>query len=347
LANPARFTADIFCRVVDNFGDIGVTWRLARQLSSEFGVAVRLFVDDLASFQRIAGNRREDAATVLSWPGDEAGVAPADIVIEAFACALPQSYVERMAARSVKPVWLNLEYLSAEPWVGANHLLPSPHPRLPLTKFFFFPGFDERTGGLIRERGLLAQRDQVLAQRRPTAASVFLFSYANAATGALIEAITATGMRITIPEGTAAADEAGRTRVVISPFVPQSDFDPLLWQHDILFVRGEDSFVRAQWAGKPFVWHIYPQTDGTHWVKLNAFLDRYCASLAADAAAALRALWQAWNMENAAEIGLAWRAFVKHRQTLAEHAEKWSRQLGMAPDLAANLVTFVEKTIKI
>lgn len=348
MANQTRFTCDIFCRVVDNFGDIGVTWRLARQLSHEYDVRARLFVDDLASFQRIAADASSSAVQVFSWPQVDAGAEPADVVIEAFACTLPASYVESMAARRTKPVWINLEYLSAETWVGESHLLPSPHPTLPLTKFFFFPGFDKRSGGLTRERSLLAARDAFLATHRQTELSVFLFAYANTATGALIDEIDASAMRIAIPEGTpAVADAKDHANVTILPFVPQTAFDQLLWRHDVLFVRGEDSFVRAQWAGKPFVWHIYPQADDAHWTKLNAFLDRYCAGLDPVAARSLRSLWQAWNAENAAEIGPAWITFVKHRQTLAEHAEKWSKRLAKTPDLAAQLVTFVEKTIKI
>ena len=45
---------DLFCRVVDNYGDIGVCWRLARQLDTEHDCKVRLIVDDLAAFRFIA-----------------------------------------------------------------------------------------------------------------------------------------------------------------------------------------------------------------------------------------------------------------------------------------------------
>lgn len=48
-----RVTWDIFCSVVDNYGDIGVTWRLARQLAAEHDLDVRLWVDDLAAFVRV------------------------------------------------------------------------------------------------------------------------------------------------------------------------------------------------------------------------------------------------------------------------------------------------------
>ncbi|MEO7887531.1 MAG: elongation factor P maturation arginine rhamnosyltransferase EarP, partial [Polaromonas sp.] len=39
---------DIFCKVIDNFGDIGVCWRLAADLASR-GHKVRLWVDDASA----------------------------------------------------------------------------------------------------------------------------------------------------------------------------------------------------------------------------------------------------------------------------------------------------------
>ncbi len=163
-------SCDIFCNVIDNYGDIGVCWRLARQLANEHNMYVRLWVDDLRSFGKLCPEL--DAALdeqhcrgveVRHWPTDFLSIEPADLVIEAFACQLPQTYVEAMAAREHKPVWVNLEYLSAEDWVEGCHKLPSPHPALPLTKYFFFPGFTEKTGGLLLERELLARRDAFLS----------------------------------------------------------------------------------------------------------------------------------------------------------------------------------------
>jgi uncharacterized repeat protein (TIGR03837 family) len=82
------------------------------------------------------------------------------VVIEAFGCELPAAYVEAMAGSARAPIWLNLEYLSAEAWVAGCHGLPSPHPRLPLVKHFFFPGFGPGTGGLLRERDYEAKRSR-------------------------------------------------------------------------------------------------------------------------------------------------------------------------------------------
>ncbi len=164
-------TWDLFCSVVDNYGDIGVTWRLARQLTAEHGLPVRLWVDDLNAFQHIRpeidpalSEQQLAGVTIRHWttPLDQA--TPGEVVIEALACNLPTEFIERMAAQELPPVWLNLEYLSAEDWVNGVHGLPSPHPRLPLIKHFFMPGYTAGTGGLPRERWLSAERDAFQAE---------------------------------------------------------------------------------------------------------------------------------------------------------------------------------------
>ena len=164
IAAPTR--CDVFCNVIDNYGDIGVCWRLARQLANEHGLAVRLWVDDLSSFAKLCPEADASLESqhcrgvdVCLWRKEFPEVQPAELVIEAFACNLPDSYIEAMAAQLRQPVWINLEYLSAEDWVESHHKLQSPHPRLPLTKYFFFPGFTKLTGGLLLERDLLARRE--------------------------------------------------------------------------------------------------------------------------------------------------------------------------------------------
>ena len=92
------------------------------------------------------------------------------------------------------------------------------------------------------------------------------------------------------------------------PFVEQREYDRLLWLCDLNLVRGEDSFVRAQWAARPFVWHIYPQDDCAHLDKLRAFLALYAAELPAASAAALTDFWLAWN--HGVGIEPAWRALL-------------------------------------
>lgn len=150
-APATDIACDIFCAVIDNFGDIGVCWRLARQLAGEHGWQVRLFVDDLKAFHALCPAvdptlDRQSAAGVMiehwhapSHAGDTLQIA--DVVIEAFGCELPAVYVSAMARREKKPVWMNLEYLSAEDWVADFHLRPSPHPRYALDKTFFSPAW--------------------------------------------------------------------------------------------------------------------------------------------------------------------------------------------------------------
>lgn len=158
LAPGEPIACDLFCTVIDNFGDIGVCWRLARQLAHEHGWQVRVFVDDLRTFARLApqvdpdtGRQTVDGIAIEHWhaqAGDALDIA--DVVIEAFACELPGAYLAAMARRARRPVWINLEYLSAEDWVADFHLRPSPHPRYPLLKTFFFPGLSAGTGGVLK-----------------------------------------------------------------------------------------------------------------------------------------------------------------------------------------------------
>ena len=368
----------IFCKVVDNYGDIGICWRLARQFQSEHGIAVTLWVDDLWSFRRICPEvvtdvdvQRVAGVEVRYWRNQDGQFLPedvADIVIEFFGCDIPPGYISAMAQRVPRPVWLNLEGLSAEEWVEGCHTLPSPHPRLPLTKYFFFPGFTGKTGGLLHESSLERQRTQFqsdrtavsdfLAQLGVTPAEmaslkVSLFCYPHAPVLMLLEAWQSSDAPVTclVPEGVAAdairsflgeetrpgaACTRGALTVRVLPFVAQPDYDKLLWACDLNFVRGEDSFVRAQWAGRPFIWHIYPQDKKLHHVKLDAFLQRYAADIDG-----LIALSLAWNgiREKADWAGL-WAQFHADMPRIARRSEDWVGLVLENGDLATNLLNF-------
>jgi len=289
------WTWDLFCRVIDNWGDVGVCWRLARDLASR-GARVRLWIDDASALAWMAP-AGTDGVEVGAF--DAAGE-PGDVVVEAFACDPPPAFVERMAARTPAPVWINLEYLSAEPWVERVHGLRSPQ-RSGLTKWFFHPGFTAATGGLLREPGLLEahaafDRDTWLAAhglaRRDGERVVTLFCYDNPAVPALLEALAAEPTLLLLTPGHAqrlvTATPPG-VRAAALPHLPQPEFDRLLRASDLNFVRGEDSLVRAIWAGRPFVWHIYPQHDGVHADKLEALLARM------PPVPGLADLWRGWN----------------------------------------------------
>lgn len=368
---------DVFCHVVDNYGDIGVCWRLARQLAGEHGRRVRLWVDDLAAFRRInprldPGRAEQccDGVVVRHWCEPFPPTVPADVVIEAFGCGLPQSYLRAMVERPAKPCWINLEYLSAEDWVGECHGLPSPSPRLPLVRYFFFPGFAAETGGLLCEADLDGRRrawqEDAVAQAAFWAAlglapaqegevRISLFCYPQARAEDLFACWQQEpAVTCLVPEGVATASLAaffgvtapaagallrrGGLEVRVLPFLAQDDYDRLLWSCDWNFVRGEDSFVRAQWALRPLVWQPYPQDDQAHLRKLEAFLRRYCAGMAAETAAAVQAGWRAWCLGEG--LVAAWPALRRQGEALAQHAQGWAAQLRRHGDLAANLVRF-------
>ncbi len=349
---------------------------------------------------------------VYLWSEPFPDVLPADVVIEAFSCKLPHTYVTAMAriAEQIdlnekieasrkelgvtgnvnrynegevitgsnvappligrKPAWINLEYLSAENWVESHHKLPSPHPFLPLTKYFFFPGFSSKTGGLLLERDLLTRRDafqrdteqkrafwQSINMEVPKSEKlkISLFAYENAALGGLFDVWQSGEQSILclVPEGrilkevgqyfgddspiVGSAYSCGSLDVRVLPFIEQDRYDELLWACDVNFVRGEDSFVRAQWAGKPFIWQIYPQHDEVHLKKLDAFLTLYGKQLGEFGSQAVNSLFNAWSIEKGA--GLAWPAFISARGEIERHTRQWARHLA-ENNLALNLLDF-------
>jgi len=378
-------TWDIFCNVVDNYGDIGIAWRLARGLAREHGLRVRLWVDDLRAFQRIwpviavdADRQICEGVTVCAWRAPFVPAEPAQVVIEAFGCALPETYLEAMGEMSPPPVWINLEYLSAEDWVAEHHGLPSPHPRLPLTKYFFFPGYTPATGGLLAEADLAGRRaafihggtqgfwrDLGLETPRPDELRVSLFAYENPALPGLLDAWAADTRPVTclVPEGRVIpqlaewfgeralragdAHQRGKLRLHVLPFTDQDAYDRLLWACDLNFVRGEDSCVRAQWAARPLVWQAYPQANEAHWDKTNALLAHYTEGLTRDAAHAVSGMWRHWNgMPEADTMAASWAAWRAHQVAIEAHAAAWCDRLERAGRLADKLVEFAENKLK-
>ncbi|MDP3785597.1 MAG: elongation factor P maturation arginine rhamnosyltransferase EarP [Undibacterium sp.] len=387
-SKQTQTTLALFCKVVDNFGDIGICWRLARQLESEHGIRVSLWVDDLVSFKKICPSvdpylefQEVQNVTVRHWL-DQAGTFTerdvADIVIEFFACDIPPDYIRAMASCEPRPVWLNLEGLTAEEWVEGCHTLPSPHPQFPLTKYFFFPGFTAKTGGLLCEAGLLAERqafqsapqamadflgDLGLTASELAGLKVSLFCYPHAAVAQLFTVWKngATPITCLVPEGVApeavaaflggnatagAAVQRGSLSLRVLPFVPQADYDRLLWACDLNFVRGEDSFVRAQWAHLPFIWHIYPQDENLHHKKLSAFLQK--SSAMTNSARQFSLAWNgALGLESAQEWSAIWADLQADLTQIKANSGAWLAQITANGDLASNIVKFAENSVNL
>ena len=360
---------DIFCHVVDNFGDIGVLWRLSAALAAR-SQQVRLWIDDASALTWMA-----PGALAGEWPGvrvmpwadaDQASVCSAlpcaDAWIEGFGCEIPPGFVahfaQRLSAQAglAQPVWINLEYLSAQAYVKRNHRLPSPvlsGPAQGWTKYFFYPGFTAGSGGLIRN----AVADAAPSHAHPTPASangvrqVSLFCYEPEALPELLtglgqhsrpsQLLVAHGRATQAMRGLLARDDfrlPGNLQVEYLPTLSQTQFDALLGRCDLNMVRGEDSLVQAIWAGKPFIWQAYPQTDAAHRAKLDALLDW----LQADSA--VRDLHRAWN-------GFCQPAELAHwAQTLADVDGRWASQvidarqrLLLQDDLPTQLLKLVDE----
>ena len=377
---------DIFCTVVDNFGDIGVTWRLAKQLAHEFDQHVRLWVDDMASFSRICPELQPQVhqqqcqgVEIIHWSSNfPTEWQPGDVVIEAFACELPPSAKQSMSLRQPAPLWLNLEYLSAESWIDECHGLPSLQ-RNGLNKYFFFPGFSQRSGGLICEHSLTSQRQQWQGSsssrdelfrgyglpRLPAETRyISIFTYESEALPALLNHWRdgKDPVCCLIPQGRAlnsiypwlgvdhliAGDlwQQGSLTILILPMTDQNGYDRLLWSCDFNLVRGEDSFLRAQWACRPFLWHIYPQADEAHLEKLTAFLQLYGQNLSSTCYNALISLCVSYDRGQGNEAVAAWKIVEQHAAELQEHAQSWPHHALAGGDLASRLVQFSEKRLK-
>lgn len=373
-----RVTWDIFCRVIDNYGDIGVCWRLARQLVNEHGIYVRLWVDELQALVQIWPEARVTeqqfiaGVDVRHWVDDSPQVEAAQVVIEAFGCETPANYLEQMSIQKRAghpPVWINLEYLSAECWVDECHGMVSIHPSTGLRKTFFFPGFGAKTGGVLHEQSLAGEIKQFQSNTWlkklgiapvDNALRISLFAYENPALEGLLAqwALSPIPIHCLVPAGRIlntineiVGRESGHTTLTpmsryqqghltldVIPFLTQTEYDRLLWSCDINFVRGEDSFVRAQLAGKPFVWHIYPQEEGIHLIKLQAFLDKYLQTASPSLAQVISDFWLKWNTGEQRDG--VWQTLLEELEPWQQHSVNWERSLAQESDLAANLVRY-------
>ncbi len=363
---------DIFCKVIDNFGDVGVSWRLACNLAQR-GERVRLFVDDASGLVWMAPAVHANIK-ICDWSEAETAQ-PNDVVVETFGCELPSAFVQGMTRQAVSPIWINLEYLSAEPYAERCHGLLSPQlsgPGAGLNKWFFYPGFTPQGGGLLREVGLLDRQKlfdstswlaNLGLTLRPAEHIVSLFCYDNPQLPSLLEQLAQEPTLLLTCPGAATQLTANilgtslkhqHLRATAMPWLKQADYDHLLWSCDLNLVRGEDSFVRAQWAGRPMIWQIYPQIDGVHAHKLNAFLNLYLsvnengtapentpenASQNATFHQALRQTWHAWNGLNEGHQTLPkmvlWRA----------QSQKWQCHLAQQTDLTHRLMAFVRNKV--
>ena len=345
---------DIFCDVIDHFGDIGFCWRLSQSLEQNTSWLIRLWINDMSKFKRLAKKTNSSRLQVMSW--DQQNISkthPASIVIAAFSCQIPSAYLEKM--RTQDHLWINLEYLSAETWTADFHGKPSkkassntPSP------VYFFPGFDQETGGLL----------QFIEQKKPTKnlaehLRIFMFCYPSERLEKLIQ-IWSNSTSMThcfladpihlkaLSPGLGLTLEPGQTFTIGNltlnclPYLTQKKFDALMQDCDVIFCRGEDSFLQSQWLSKPVIWHIYPQTENIHEKKLQAFLSLYTATLTGATKRSLTNLWHNWNnMRDPQLLEQDWQTYQATLPQLATHAQAWTKKIEQLPKLTSKLIEFI------
>lgn len=333
---------------------MGVCWRLARQMVNERGDKVTVWVDDWAAARALLPGLPEaqgeavlERVRVMPWAQASADAdCTGDLTIEAFACTMPASVLAQLRAREAKPLWINLDYFSAEEWVPRFHLGSSLDQEARTRRVFFFPGVVRESGGILRERGLLADRDAWLAKHEHDPSSPVprsrvspslthvCFAYAHAPYAAWRAALA--GDDVWACGGYSQTALGERARAM--PWMSQPEFDRLLWRADILWVRGEDSFARALWAGRPFVWQIYPQEEAAHHPKLAAWLDHYTRGWPPGLALALRELHAAWNvLPGAPPIARAWSGILRWLPHWQLHSRETSDRMAGEDDLLTRL----------
>ncbi|WP_314309054.1 elongation factor P maturation arginine rhamnosyltransferase EarP [Kingella denitrificans] len=354
----------LFCTVIDNFGDIGVSWRLARQLQQRLGWQVCLWLDDLAALRTIVPDApeklpaRHDGIELRAWQAgvqaDMQGIPKPHIIIETFACDLPAAVLS--AIRQTRAVWLNWEYLSAEDWAVRTHAMSSLQAD-GYPKYFWQMGFVPESGGLLRETD--TPPDVPRRGEGESSLHLFAFGYAGGVwakwCAAWQDALQPVTLHVAgnpvwqslpndLTEHGGAAESS--LHVCRQDFVPQSEFDRLLQRHDVLIIRGEDSFVRAQLAGRPFFWHIYPQEAQAHLDKLDAFWQLYWrqAQAADDIVRAHTVLSLELNGAHTLSDGErveAWRTLLLRREAWQRAARQWQQYLYAQSDAATRLAQWL------
>ena len=310
---------DIFCEIIDNFGDIGVVYRVAKEFKKIYNeeIKIRVFLNRLDEF--LALNKRAKNIGYQNIDGIEyitneyltkniCTFSPANVIIEAFGCNILQEYLEK--AKEQSSLLINLEYLSGESWIESVHLMESPIGAKKLRKYFFMPGFKENTGGVIVDSLFLDRKLKVqtnkeyylnkylrdLKDKDYFIGTIFSYEknfipllnvlFKNSKNNCLLvlgeksqESIKAILLDLKFIESSKNVFDFKNIKIKFLPFLEQEEYEELINLVDYNFVRGEDSFVRSLLTGKPFIWHIYLQEEMAHMDKIDGFIERYKETL--------------------------------------------------------------------
>ena len=288
----------VLCKVVDNFGDIGVAWRLCRRLAKiQSKYKICLVVDDLESFSKIessviASEAKQsisiDGIEIFPWHEDDFchevfsqnDGERLSLILELFQCGRPdwmeKILFEEKLNRTAQIIMI--DYLTAEKYAEDFHCLQSLTRSAKVQKVNFMPGFTERTGGLVIEDEWLE------LPVRKADGPVLVFTYENdwrELAEALTDYCAGGEQKILVAQGRGkesfmfAVKACGADNLVEElPYLNQTEWDEVMKGCSALVIRGEESMSRACLSGIPFIWHAYPQSDEYQLVKVKALLER-------------------------------------------------------------------------
>ena len=308
---------DIFCEIIDNFGDIGVVYRISKELKKIFqNVRIRIVLNRLEEFKAINKKVKDtdyqeiDGLICVTEKYVKENIetfSVSDVFIEAFGCNVPEEYVKQ--AKENSKLWINLEYLSGEKWIEDFHLCESLIDSKTLKKIFFMPGFSEKSGGVIIDSGFLERmkygkenRDEVFKKyfkdfdlKDKFIGTVFSYeknfenlletlkNYEKETVLLLMGEKTQKSfsevLKKNLTEDYGNIVKYGKITMIYSDFFSQEEYEEIISASDFNFTRGEDSFVRGIILGKPFMWHIYLQEEKAHMDKIKAFTERFKESV--------------------------------------------------------------------
>ena len=341
-------TIDIFCEVIDNYGDVGVAYRLAREFKRIYPNKQLRFI--ISKTEELDLIKKAEDITIIAYKNIDKIETPADLVIETFACNIPETYMNK--ALKTSKLIINLEYFSSENWVDDFHLQES-FLGGNLKKYFFIPGLSEKSGGIILDKEFLDRKNKVQENREYYLKQfnidekydliISVFSYEKNFDNFLktLQKLDKKVLLLLLSEKTQKNfikyfdnnDYYDKIKAVKLPFFTYDKYEELLALCDINLVRGEDSFVRALLLAKPFLWHIYPQDENAHIIKLESFLEKYCPNN--------KELKETFINYNINKDDFSY--FFKNLDEIKKYNEKYADYLIENCNLMNKLINFIEK----
>lgn len=330
----------VLCRVVDNFGDIGVAWRLCRRLSKiQSKYKICLIVDNFDSFSKIEFSVKKELSSqtvegveIFDWNNEafchdffcQNDGEALQIILELFQCGRPdwmeKILFEEKLNRTVQIIMI--DYLTAEKYAEDFHCLQSLTRSAKVQKVNFMPGFTERTGGLIIDEEW--ESLPPYNEKGP----VLVFTYTM-------------GVGLLETSGSLFFDKLMKGELMQLPYMPQSQWDKMMKQCSALIIRGEESMSRACLSGIPFIWQAYPQTEEYQLVKVRALLERMKPHFTAEAFDIVEKAWMEINKHD--KNSQAIQDFLNARSTLVPYFQSFAKSLQKNGDLCTNLMTFINK----